>query len=50
MLTPYIIYVQIGFNKNQQKFNSNVPSAEKSPIFTFRKSYKNSLKNVLEKI
>ena len=30
-------------NINRQTFNKNIASAEKSPIFTSHKSYKNSL-------
>ena len=38
MLTPYIIYAQIGFSTNRQTFNKNIVTAEKSPIFTSHKS------------
>ncbi|PKP29035.1 MAG: hypothetical protein CVU01_02015 [Bacteroidetes bacterium HGW-Bacteroidetes-18] len=44
ILLPYIIYTQIGFSTNQQTFNNNIATTEKSPIFTSHKSYKNSLK------
>ena len=30
-------------NTNRQTFNNNISSAEKSPIFTSHKSYKNTL-------
>jgi len=30
-------------NINRQTFNKNIATAEKSPIFTSHKSYKNSL-------
>jgi len=38
LLTPYIIYAQIGFSTNRQTFNKNITTAEKSPIFTSHKS------------
>ncbi|PKP43994.1 MAG: hypothetical protein CVT95_11485 [Bacteroidetes bacterium HGW-Bacteroidetes-12] len=44
--TPYKIYAQIGFSTNRQTFNKNIASAEKSPIFTSHKSYKNSLATI----
>ena len=42
-VTPYIIYAQIGFSTNRQKFNNNIATAEKSPIFTSHKLYTNTL-------
>jgi len=41
--TPHKIYAQIGTSLNRQTLNKNIASAEKSPIFTSHKSYKNSL-------
>jgi len=41
--TPHKIYAQIGTSTNRQTFNKNIATAEKSPIFTSHKSYKNSL-------
>jgi len=46
MPTLYIIYAQIGLGTNRQTFNNNIASAEKSPIFTSHKSYKNSLATI----
>ena len=36
-------------NTNRQTFNKNIATAEKSPIFTSHKSYKNSLPLMPEK-
>ena len=33
-------------NINRQTFNNNIASAEKSPIFTSHKSYKNTLQAI----
>ena len=38
MVTPYIIYAQIGTSTNRQTFNNIFATAEKSPIFTSHKS------------
>ena len=35
-------------NTNRQTFNKNIATAEKSPIFTSHKSYKNSLQNIAD--
>ena len=43
LTTTYKIYAQIGTRRNRQTFNKNIATAEKSPIFTSHKSYKNSL-------
>ena len=35
-------------NTNRQTFNNNIASAEKSPIFTSHKSYKNTLLKIAD--
>ena len=47
--TPHKIYAYIWTSRNRQTFNKNIASAEKSPIFTSHKSYKNSLPLMPEK-
>ena len=38
LITPYIIYDQIGTITNQQTFNKNIATAEKSLVFMSHKS------------
>ncbi len=49
LATPHKIYAYIWTSRNRQTFNKNIATAEKSPIFTSHKSYKNSLCNMAEK-
>ena len=41
--TLHKFYAQIELSTNQQTFNNNIATAEKSPIFTSHKPYTNSL-------
>jgi hypothetical protein len=38
LITPYIIYAQIGTITNQQTFNKNMAETDKSPMLKSHKS------------